>query len=291
MKELANSLTHATVRLECTTYDGQISVGTSFLFLFNVENGNTRIPVLVTNKHVVKNANMGKFLFTNSDELGNPIYGDFIPFCIEENFQDSWIEHPDQNVDLCMMPIGPILNHFTNELGKVPSIKGFSENDLINQGEMNNLSSFEELFMIGYPNALWDEINNQPIVRKGITATDPKLDYNGRKEFLIDVACFPGSSGSPIFQYTKGATSGSHGITFYPGGYLKLLGVLYAGPMFEVNGNIEIREIPTSTIPIAHSRIPMNLGCVIKIEKLLEMKDILMKEIIRPMTNNYHEKD
>ncbi|MFZ7230474.1 hypothetical protein, partial [Avibacterium avium] len=148
-----------------------------------------------------------------------------------------------------------------------------------------------ELFMVGYPNGLWDEINNQPIVRRGITATDPKLDYNGKKEFLIDAACFPGSSGSPIFQYTEGAKSDIHGITFYPGGYLKLLGVLYAGPMFGIDGNIQIKEIPTSTIPIAHSRIPMNLGLVIKIEKLLEMKKILMKEIIRPMTNNYHEED
>lgn len=184
MKELSNNLTHVTVRLECITYNNQISVGTSFLFLFNGDNDNERIPVLVTNKHVVKNANIGKFILTNADELGNPIYRDLIPFTIEENFQDLWIEHPDPNVDLCIMPIGTILNDCINHLGKNVSIKGFSENELINQDEINNLNSFEELFMVGYPNGLWDEINNQPIVRRGITATDPKLDYNGKKRIF-----------------------------------------------------------------------------------------------------------
>ena len=53
--------------------------------------------------------------------------------------------------------------------------------------------------MIGYPIGLIDEYNNKPIVRKGITATTYNIDYNGKKEFLIDIACFPGSSGSPIF--------------------------------------------------------------------------------------------
>ena len=52
--------------------------------------------------------------------------------------------------------------------------------------------------------ALIDEVNNKPVVRKGITATDIRLDYNGRKEFLIDAACFHGSSGSPVFLRKMG---------------------------------------------------------------------------------------
>lgn len=52
--------------------------------------------------------------------------------------------------------------------------------------------------MVGYPDGIWDEFNNQPIVRRGITATHPKNDFNGKGEFLIDAVCFPGSSGSPV---------------------------------------------------------------------------------------------
>jgi len=53
--------------------------------------------------------------------------------------------------------------------------------------------------MVGYPIGLWDEKNNYPIFRKGITATHPANDYNGKSEFMIDAACFPGSSGSPVY--------------------------------------------------------------------------------------------
>lgn len=35
--------------------------------------------------------------------------------------------------------------------------------------------------------------------RRGITATNINFDYNGKKEFVIDAACFPGSSGFPVF--------------------------------------------------------------------------------------------
>jgi len=43
--------------------------------------------------------------------------------------------------------------------------------------------------------------NNLPIVRKGITATTPYfLNYNGKREFLVDIAAFARfHSGSPIF--------------------------------------------------------------------------------------------
>ena len=56
----------------------------------------------------------------------------------------------------------------------------------------------EDVLMIGYPNGLWDTTHNMPIIRRGTIATDIKLDYNEKKEFVIDAACFPGSSGSPV---------------------------------------------------------------------------------------------
>lgn len=276
---ITDNLIHSTLRLECILHNGSSSVGTAFLFLFDGPRENERIPVLVTNKHVINNASIGKFIFTNSDKNNQPIYGDHIPFEIKNKFEDYWLKHPDTNVDLCIMPIGALLNDCETQLGKIPSIKGFSENELINKSESEQLTAFEEVFMIGYPNALWDATNNLPIIRRGFTATHPHLNYNGNKEFLVDMACFPGSSGSPIFQYISGMKVDKGGnVNLFGGSQIKLLGVLYAGPMFGVDGDIQVRNIPTSTIPIAHSKIPMNLGVVIKIEKLLEMKALLYKE-------------
>ena len=53
--------------------------------------------------------------------------------------------------------------------------------------------------MIGYPDGIWDSVNNLPVIRKGITATHPHISWNGKTEFLTDIASFPGSSGSPYF--------------------------------------------------------------------------------------------
>ena len=64
---------------------------------------------------------------------------------------------------------------------------------------LQDLSALEELVMVGYPIGLWDERNNFPIFRKGFTACHPAIDFNEDGIGLIDMACFPGSSGSPIY--------------------------------------------------------------------------------------------
>lgn len=124
--------------------------------------------------------------------------------------------------------------------------------------------------MVGYPNGLWDKTNNLPIFRKGITATHPKYDYNGREEFLIDAACFPGSSGSPVLHLDVGNYVRS-GI-LYRGDRVTLLGILYAGPHYTISGEIEIINVPTVQKPVALTRIPNNLGIIIKSHKILDFQ-------------------
>ena len=67
--------------------------------------------------------------------------------------------------------------------------------------DLEALDFAEEVLVIGYPNALWDEANNLPLFSKGIASTHPAKDFNGKPEFIIDAAAFPGSSGSPVFCY------------------------------------------------------------------------------------------
>lgn len=49
---------------------------------------------------------------------------------------------------------------------------------------MNKLDAMEDVIMVGYPVGLWDSVNNRPIFRRGITATDPKVDFEGKKNFM-----------------------------------------------------------------------------------------------------------
>jgi hypothetical protein len=63
--------------------------------------------------------------------------------------------------------------------------------------DLENISAIEDIYMVGYPIALWDPYNVLPLARKGVTATPYKYDFNGKKEFLVDISVFEGSSGSP----------------------------------------------------------------------------------------------
>ena len=52
--------------------------------------------------------------------------------------------------------------------------------------------------MVGNPNGLYDTTNNFSLFRTAKTTTHPAIDYNGKKKALLDIACLPGSSGSPV---------------------------------------------------------------------------------------------
>lgn len=117
-------------------------------------------------------------------------------------------------------------------------------------------------------------MNNCPVFRRGATATHPNTDYCGKKEFMIDAACFPGSSGSPVLLYNFGTYSDRQG-NITVGTRIKLLGILCAGPQHTAAGEIVITNVPTASKPISISRIPNNLGIIIKSERLRDFEPIL----------------
>lgn len=269
---VSEQLMYSTVRIECLDSKGQGSTGTGFFFRF-LDDGNRYIPAIVTNKHVVEGAIHGSFLMTIADENNNPINTEHLPVGFD-NFEKRWIFHPDPNVDLCVMPIAPVLNQLESN-GKQAFYIGLSKDMIPNFEQLSNLRAIEDITMIGYPIGLWDQVNNLPIIRKGITATHPNINYNGNEEILIDAACFPGSSGSPILLFNENGYTTKDGTTHLGAIRVLLLGVLYAGPQFTATGEIVVTNVPTSNQPIAVSRIPMNLGMVIKAHKLLDFEEML----------------
>jgi hypothetical protein len=73
------------------------------------------------------------------------------------------------------------------------------------------LDAIEEVVFVGYPDGLFDEVNYLPLTRRGITASPPTADFNGRPVFLIDGSVFPGSSGSPVLILQTGSYAGRTG--------------------------------------------------------------------------------
>ncbi|MET1122767.1 serine protease [Priestia megaterium] len=278
MLNVTEQFLYSTVRIECTHLDGGISTGTGFFFRF-LDDGQTNFPAIVTNKHVVEQAITGKILMTLRDDDGNPINTEHLTIELE-NFEHMWIFHPDPEVDICIMPLGPILEQ-ARSLQKNVFYVSLHRDLLPSAEELSQLRAIENITMVGYPSGLWDRINNFPIIRRGITATHPNINYNGKEEILIDAACFPGSSGSPVFIYDDNGYTTKDGNTHMGGSRVFLLGILYAGPQFTARGEIAVMNIPGSPRPIPVSQIPMNLGCVIKSQKLLDFEEIILQNFQR----------
>lgn len=270
---ISELLLHSTVRITSIFNNNMIGTGTGFFFIFTINNN--EVPVIVTNKHVVKNSIKGNFRLSLADTNGNWIKNSYIDINCE-GFEEMWIMHPEENIDLCIMPIASLLQK-AQEMGKKLYFKALDKTIIPSFQQIEKLTAIEDILMIGYPNGLWDSYNNMPIIRRGVTATNVKLDYNNKKEFLIDIAAFPGSSGSPIFIYNQGSYPVEEGIVV--GSRLILLGVLYAGTQMNIQGNVEIVEVPTVNIPITKSKIPNNIGIIIKIEKLLDFEVILEQKL------------
>lgn len=256
----------STLRVESKTPEGT-SVGTAFWFCFSINGSNNIYPVLVTNKHVVNGASEVR-LILNVTDSANPalkFYNLTIP-----NGENAFLMHPDKNVDICVLPIGGWLNEMEKK-GIKPEIFFFSDRQMIGS---EFITPIEDVYMTGYPNGLWDSVNNRPVTRKGITASSPMENWKGKSEFLIDMACFGGSSGSPVYIMNQGSFAIKDG-GMAMGERLIFLGLLYAGPVINVNGNIEIIDVPTAATPVVRSEMTMNLGLVIKAEKLNDFKPLL----------------
>jgi len=134
--------------------------------------------------------------------------------------------------------------------------------------------------MVGYPIGLWDDVNNFPVLRRGITASHPIVDFQGKSIGLADIASFPGSSGSPILVVNEGSFTSQSGISI--GSRLIFLGVLYAGPQFTANGDIKIVEIPTAQTPISRTNIPTHLGYYVKAKELITLKEHILSMLPAP---------
>jgi hypothetical protein len=268
---LTEQLCYCTVRIECQNDTGQISNGSGFFFNFK-KSETEIIPIVVTNKHVVNGMSIGRFIMTKADSNGNPTNTDHFTVTLT-NLQSFVKQHPDGDVDLCALMLAPILNH-AQQNGIRLFYKSFDIGLIPTAKQLEELTALEDILMIGYPNSIWDSTNNMPILRRGSTATHPCIDYNGKKEFMIDAACFPGSSGSPVLIYNPSGYTTKTGNIIMGSSRVLLVGVLYAGPQHTATGEIKVMTVPTFQQPVAFSRIPNNLGVVIKSERILELEKL-----------------
>ena len=262
-------LVRTTARIETTCPNG---IGSGTGFFLNLGFGTEKpFTVLVTNKHVINGAQKIDLFMSRIKprEAWEPAPESNVKLSLN-TFMDSWILHPSPSVDLAALPFIPVMNHAYRE-GTPVYFRSLPSTLIPSSSELEELNAIEDIVMIGYPNGIWDDINNFPIVRRGITATPVSVPFRGRSEFVVDCACFPGSSGSPILLFNAGPYMNKVGDMVTSGGRVRLLGVLWGGPQYDALGELHVVPIPTSNASareIALSRIPMNLGYCVRAEEL-----------------------
>jgi len=261
-------LAYSTVLIECVDNDGSCGSGTGFFVVFE-PNKETHEPmlVLITNKHVVVNARRLTLVFTVSK---NGMPTDEKYRISLDGFRPLWVFHPDAHVDLCALQLSVVIS-MAHRKGKELMISPFSLQQIACKDEYLKMIHGEDVYMIGYPDGIKDNINNQPIFRRGVLATSPKFDFEGKPHFLIDMAVFPGSSGSPVVSIKYGLCMDTRRLVYreFEYGNIKLLGIAFATCLHDSMG--KIFEIPSSN-KLALTRIPNNLGVVVKADLIIELE-------------------
>lgn len=248
------------------------SSGTGYFYNFVIDN--KIVPVSITNKHVVNynsNETMTFYLhLRNGENESNESY--------QVTLTLNWIFHSKK--DLCFCFVNPVFEFVKKQTGKDVFYIAIDETILPSQKMLEELSALEELVMVGYPIGLWDKNNNFPIFRKGYTASHPAIDFNESGIGLVDMACFPGSSGSPIYILNEGGYKDKVGNLNWGQSRIIFIGTLFSGPIYDATGKLVVTDIPTSNQVVeSHTGIMVNLGYYIKSSEILEFKNII-KEIL-----------
>lgn len=269
---------YSTTSIEVYQGEDIINIGTGFFFSYDIPPCNFKLPLIITNKHVIKNSTSIKFRFTKIDELsGFPIDNKYLDFKINTLNLNIYYH---STLDICAIDIN--LLNFPNIF-----FMSLDKSFLANTNIMENLSAVEDILMVGYPSGIWDEVNNKPVFRKGITATHPKFDYNGKKEFLIDAACFPGSSGSPVFIYNENGYLDKNKNAYCMETRVLFMGIMRGGHQHVIQSEDAYESYIT--------KIPNNLGVVIKANAILDLEYKIIESFFKQnrlyssrLKGNYH---
>jgi hypothetical protein len=280
---IAEQILFSTLRIEAHGPGTSVSIGTGFFFAVHPpERPDLQLLLLVTNKHVVGGSDRFNTVMHTKGEDDHPIGTKAIT--INARLGDGWVGHEKAEVDLCALPMGPIMQ---GPMDGKAFVRAIEPNIMMSDEQLLGLDAIEEVVMYGYPNGLWDATNDLPLIRRGITASHPGLDYlvEGVATTVVDMACFPGSSGSPIFVLNNGAYANKSG-GMAIGQRLIFLGALFAGPQYLNDGRIVIKDVPTATQPVAVTPMMMNLGYLIKAREVAALASSIIAKIPLPPSPN-----
>ena len=252
--DFRHDMPYVTLRLEVRSYR-YISVATGFLYSTKVALSYGRFIqklVLISNRHVFLDSNNqfdpnGELTLhlTHRNVNGTPYLGNSKVYT-QTGFHNLYF-HPHPTVDLACIDLSD------DSIIKDVFFKCLDDTFLSPVNYEKILVGSDVLF-VGYPDNLFDIVNNLPLIRKGSIASIPYVDFNGLGHIVLDAQVYPGSSGSPVFIVWDGKYS--------------LIGVI-SQLMFR-NSKLQMLPANTSHLSIRES---VGLGIMIKQHHIRELID------------------
>ncbi len=252
---------------------GMVSSGTGFFYRVDTKSG--PIMMIATNKHVIDGLDVLRFHMPLTNSAGKRSFEPAEIVSVNAAFYPIF-RHPDPSVDIAMVAAMPILESIAAK-NKKPFFLSLSKDNFPPQWLTSKLSAFTNVIMIGFPNGLMDVANNLPISRRGILSTHYYANYNGAENFVVDIAAFGGSSGSPVFAYFEGMAPTNDGWAIgQTSAYF--IGILHSGPTLSAQGEVVPAPIPTSR-QVSKTSLMMHLGYCAKVSLLNDFVPLVEKYI------------
>ncbi len=267
IKTLQDQLQFLTFRLETRN-----TSATGFAYSTNKDN-----LAIISNKHFAEQTDKLDFKKT---EVIQPVklsmhLNNGKALYLKDNVK--WHLHPTE--DLAFFNLSEILSKSKTTIEPFDYLlKALKRENIPNQDELESLDVINDVVMVGYPNGLIDKFNLLPLCRAGKTAFHPALDFNGGKYGIVDMACVPGSSGSPIFILQEGMIPDKNGNISIGQSRLVFLGVEFSMPTRPNLNVYEIAENAEEPIKTKYFvREDINYGNYIKSEEILKFESIFDK--------------
>jgi len=270
INSITKKLLFNTVRVDTVLEDGSEGSGTAFVLSHTT--GNSVHTFIVTNRHLVEGVRSGGLVFTQKKH-GQPVFGERFQVNIND-FTHAWFMHPDPEVDVAIIPLRP-LEQAARDQGVELYFHAIDTQLAPDASTLRALDALEQVVFVGYPNGVWDQVNLMPIMRRGTTATPMALDFEGRPEFLIDAAVYPGSSGSPVFVYQPDTLRSPQS-----GGGRKFLfaGIVAAVFFREEANHLVSAPVPANNQPMTVGSEMIDLGLVIKAQAVIAAIQAYLRE-------------
>jgi S1-C subfamily serine protease len=262
INSITKKLLFNTIRVDTVLEDGSEGSGTAFVVSHANARGNHIF--IVTNRHLVDGVRRGGLVFTQKRN-GQPVFGQRFQLNIED-FPHAWFMHPDPEVDLAIIPMRP-LEQAARDQGVELYYHAIDSRLAPDAATLRALDALEEVLFVGYPSGVWDQVNLMPILRRGTTATPMALDFEGRQEFLIDAAVYPGSSGSPVFVYQPDTLRPTQSV----GKKFLFAGVVAAVFFREEANHLVHVPVPANNHGMVMGSEMIDLGLVIKAQAVVDV--------------------